>query len=358
MIVLGIETTAHTFGVGIINATGDSDRGQCEVLANVMDSYSSPDKGMIPNEIADHHNEVAGKVLSKALEEAGVSWKDIELMTYSAGPGLDPVLWAGFHKAQEWAKEHGKKLVQVNHCAAHLSIGKVINKAKDPVYLYVSGVNTQVLIYDGGKYRVIGETLDIGMGNMFDKFGRVLNLGFPAGKQIDMLAKSGKYVELPYTVKGMDTSFSGLLTRCMQLWERRPTWKELSSKGTAYLQDAKSKDTLLQNIVERNENQKITKEDLCFSLTETAFAMATEIAERALAHTDKKELILVGGVGASKRFCEMLNSMCNARGATFFKVPMSLAGDQGAMIAWEGYLRRDEERRSFDVNPHWRTDEV
>jgi N6-L-threonylcarbamoyladenine synthase len=324
MIVLGVETTAHTFGVGIIKASGDSVSGECTVLSNVTDSYSSPDKGMIPNEIADHHNKVALDVLAKAIKEANINWDDIDLMTYSAGPGIDPVLWAGFHKAKSWAQEHDKKLVQANHCAAHLSIGKVVNNAQDPVYLYVSGVNTQVLIFDGGKYRVIGETLDIGMGNMFDKFGRILGLGFPAGKQIDMLAKSGKYVTLPYTVKGMDTSFSGLLTRCTQLYRG----------GVA------------------------SREDLCFSLCETAFAMAAEIAERALAHTDKKELILVGGVGASKRFCQILGSMCNARSATFYNVPMSLAGDQGAMIAWEGYLRRNEAKREFDVNPVWRTDEV
>ncbi len=254
MKVLGIESTAHTFGVGIIDADGDSNDGKCNVLANVVDSYSSKDIGMIPDEIADHHKDVAEDVLKKALEEANVTWDSIGLMTYSAGPGLDPALWVGYHKAKEWSEKHNKKLVQANHCAAHLSIGKVVNNAKDPVYLYVSGVNTQVLVFDGGKYRVIGETLDIGMGNMLDKFGRLLGLGFPAGPQIETLAQQGKYIELPYTVKGMDVSFSGLLTRCTQLFERN----------------------------------QATKEDLCKSMQETAFAMATEVTERAMANMGKK----------------------------------------------------------------------
>jgi len=323
MIILGVESTAHTFGVGIIEASEQ----ECNILANEKDSYSSKDVGMIPNEIADHHNEVAEIVLAKALKKANLGWDKVDLIAYSAGPGLDPALWAGYHIVQEWAEKNDKKVVPVNHCAAHLSIGKVINKAQDPVYLYVSGVNTQIIVYDGGKYRVVGETLDIGLGNMLDKFGRYLNLGFPAGPKIEEMAKKGKYIELPYIVKGMDVSFSGILTKCQQLYERK---------------QAKA-------------------EDLCFSIQETCFAMLTEVVERAIAHTDKKELILVGGVGANKRFCEMLGIMCKDRGAKFYDVPMDLAGDQGAMIAWEGYLRKDsyaERAPEKGVNPHWRADEV
>ena len=278
---------------------------------------------MIPDQIAKHHEDVAETVLKKAFEKAGVSWEDVDLMAYSAGPGLDPALWVGFHKAKAWSKQHEKKLVPVNHCCAHLSIGKVINNAQDSVYLYVSGVNTQIIVFDGGKYRVVGETLDLGLGNMLDKFGRLLGLGFPAGAKIEQLAKKGQFVQLPYVVKGMDVSFSGILTKCQQLYERK----------------------------------QASEEDLCFSIQETCFAMLTEVVERALAHTDKKELILVGGVGANKRFCEMLEIMCKARGAKFYNVPISLAGDQGAMIAWEGYLRKDD-MLEMEVNPHWRADEV
>ena len=315
MNILGIESTAHTFGVGIVTDEG-------KVLANAVDSYTSKDIGMIPHEMAEHHNKVAEKLLKQALKDANVSWGDIEFIAYSAGPGLDPALWAGYHIARKWAEENGKKLVGVNHCAAHLSIGKVWNKLKDPCYLYVSGVNTQIIAYEAGKYRVFGETLDLGLGNMLDKFGRILGLGFPAGPKVEELAKNGGFVELPYTVKGMDFSFSGILTKAEQLLK----------KG-------------------------ISKEDLCFSVQETCFAILAEATERAMAYIDKKELLLVGGVGANKRFCEMLDIMCKERGAKFYKVPMDLAGDQGAMIAWEGFLRKDESS-DIEVNPHWRTDEV
>ncbi|PIN74030.1 UGMP family protein [Candidatus Woesearchaeota archaeon CG10_big_fil_rev_8_21_14_0_10_45_16] len=315
MIILGIESTAHTFGVGIVDS-------QWKVLANVYDRYTSADKGMIPDEIADHHKQVAEEVLEKALKEAQVMLDSVDQVAYSAGPGLDPALWSGYHFAKDLAARIKKPLVGVNHCCAHLSIGKVWNKLEDPCYLYVSGVNTQIIVSEGGKYHVMGETLDIGLGNMLDKFGRIIGLGFPAGPEIEKLAKNGKYVELPYTVKGMDASFSGLLTKAQQLF----------AKG-------------------------VSKEDLCFSLQETAFAMLAEVVERAMAHTGKQELLLVGGVGANKRFCEMLDIMCKERGAVFYKVPVDLAGDQGAMIAWEGFLRKDS-YGDVEVKPHWRADEV
>lgn len=338
MIILGVETTAHTFGVGIV-----TDKG--EILANVVDSFSTKEGGMIPDQVSKHHEEVAEEVLTKSLKEANISFKEVNFIAYSAGPGLDPALWAGYKKAKEWSEKHSKKLVGVNHCCAHLSIGKKINKLKDPVYLYVSGVNTQLIVFDGGKYRVMGETLDIGLGNMLDKLGRVLGLGFPSGPAIEKLSSKGNFIELPYTVKGMDVSFSGILTKVQQLYE----------KGAK-------------------------KEDLCFSVQETCFAMMAEVAERALAHTEKKELLLVGGVGANKRFCEMLEVMCKERGAKFYKVPMKLAGDNGAMIAWEGYLRlrrksilptteepsvkgvppptKEDKYGDIGVKTFWRVDEV
>jgi glycoprotease/Kae1 family metallohydrolase len=375
MNILGVETTAHTFGVGIITSEG-------EILANAKDSYASKDIGMIPDQIVDHHKEVAEMVLKKAFEEANLGWDKVDLITYSAGPGLDPVLWAGYHITKRWASKYGKKMVGVNHCCAHLSIGKLWNqklnedlisgsenksssvsrnKLQNLCYLYVSGVNTQIIVEEKGKYRVMGETLDIGLGNMLDKFGRIIGLGFPAGPEIEILAKNGKYIELPYTVKGMDVSFSGILTKAQQLWEKKPTWRELFKKqGKTVKVPYMNKDEEEVKIIERLHkklDKPISKEDLCFSIQETSFAMLAEVVERAMAHTGKKELLLIGGVGANQRFCEMLDIMCKERGAKFYKVPMDLAGDQGVMIAWEGFLRK-ETHGDIEVNAHWRADEV
>ena len=251
----------------------------------------------------------------------------ITLISFSQGPGLSPALLVGRDFAKKLATQNKKPIVGINHCVAHLTIGELMTKTKNPLYLYVSGVNTQVIALAGDHFRVFGETLDIGLGNALDKFGRLANLGFPAGPQIEELAKKGTYTLLPYTVKGMDMSFAGLLTKSEQML-----------------------------------NANVPVEDICCSLQETSFAMLCEVAERAMAHLHHKELILIGGVAANKRLCEMLGIMCKERGATFYPVPMQYCGDQGVMIAWQGILQFNagdsDDPESVDILPYERTDEV
>lgn len=296
MICLGIESTAHTFGIGIIDEEGN-------VLANAKDTFTTTEGGLNPTDVAQHHRDLKDNLLKQALEEAKLDWKDIDVVAFSQSPGLPPCLLVGLEFAKELAKQHNKPLVGVNHMIAHLTIGNLMTGAKDPVYLYVSGPNTQVIALAGDRYRVFGETVDIGLGNALDKFARIIGLGFPGGPKIEKLA-TGKYIELPYAVKGMDVSFAGMITKAQRLYEQ----------GEA-------------------------KEDLCFSLQETAFAMLAEVAERAMAHIGKNELCLIGGVAANQKLCSMLKTMCGERNAKFFPVPLKYSGDQGVMIAWQGLLR-------------------
>ena len=314
MIVLGIESTAHTFGIGIFDGN--------KILANAKDTFTTAEGGMIPNEVAEHHREVNNEVLKKALAEAQISWKDIDMISYSSSPGLAPALIAGRDFAVSLAKEHEKKLIGVNHIMAHLEIGLYCTKATDPIFLFCSGANTQVIAHED-KYRVFGEALSIAVGNALDKFAREIGLGFPGGPKIEQMAKNGKYVELPYKVKGMDVDFSGIVTKAIQMYRN----------GTP-------------------------KEDLCFSLQETMFAMLIEVTERALAHCEKEEVLLIGGVAANKRFSEMLHDMCKARGAQAYTVPLVYAGDQGAMIAYQGWLEREREQTEFDIDPRLRIDQI
>lgn len=318
MYCLGIESTAHTFGCGIVSFDG-------KILVNERAVYTSPDKGMIPEEVRKHHLENADKVINNAMQKAKLSWKEISLISFSQGPGLSPSLIVGKNKAIELAKEHDKPIIGINHCVAHLTIGNLVSGFKDPVYLYVSGVNTQIVALQNKRFRVFGETLDIGLGNALDKFGRNAGLGFPAGPKMEELAKKGKYVEFPYSVKGMDVSFSGMVNKAQQLLK----------------------------------TEKI--EDVCCGFQETAFAMLCEIAERALAYTGKKELLLIGGVAANKRLNEMLGMMCEARGIKYKIVPMEYTGDQGVMISWQGILEFKAGRKDnleVDIRPYERTDDV
>jgi N6-L-threonylcarbamoyladenine synthase len=157
------------------------------------------------------------------------------------------------------------------------------------VVLYVSGGNTQVIAYSDRRYRIFGETIDIAVGNMLDRFARILNLSNDPspGYNIEVLARDGsKYVELPYIVKGMDVSFSGILT---------------------YIEkEAKTKLVV----------GSVTAADLCFSLQETVFAMLVEITERAMAHTASDTVLIVGGVGCNLRLQSMMRAMVEDRGGS------------------------------------------
>lgn len=320
LICLGIESTAHTFGIGIADGSG-------KILANAKDVYKPKEGyGIIPMEAAKHHSEKAEEILQKALNEAKISLKDIDIIAFSAGPGLPPCLRAGARFAESPSARLEKPLIPVNHCVSHIEIGKLASGAKDPVTLYVSGGNTQVIAFAEGRYRVFGETMDVGIGNALDQFAREAGLNFPGGPKIEHLSKTGNYVRLPYTVKGMDLSFSGIITEAL-----------------------------------RQIKKGAKLEDVCFSLQETAFAMLVEVTERAAAHTGKSEILLTGGVAANKRLQKMLEIMCKERGARFFSVPRELAGDNGAQIAWAGLLSfksGQKHVKKAETNSRWRTDEV
>ena len=215
MIMLGIESTAHTFGVSMVR--------DGKVLSNVKDSYTTESGGIIPIDSAKHHEKVKQDVYNEALEKANVKEKQIDAIAFSQGPGLAPCLLVGMRFAKELARKLDVALVGVNHCIAHLEIGR-LTSAKNPVMLYASGANTQVIAYEAGKYRVFGETLDLGVGNFIDTFARYAGLGFPGGPKIQKLAEECKnkneLIELPYSIKGMDVAFSGLQTKLKNLLDK------------------------------------------------------------------------------------------------------------------------------------------
>lgn len=316
--ILGVECTAHTFGVGIVH--------KGKILANVRDMYKPVSGGIIPMDSAAHHKRVAEEIYHAALDKAAISEDKIEAIAFSNAPGLAPCLMEGLRFAQAKAKLLKIPLVPVHHGIAHLEIGRQ-EGARDPVLLYASGANTQVIAFVAGKYRVFGETLDLGIGNFLDSFARHTGIPFPGGPILEQKALKGSYIELPYSIKGMDVSFSGMLTKLKQLYDK---------------------------------GEKI--EDLAFSLQETAFAMLVEAAERALAHTGKKELVLGGGVACNARLQEMCRIMCSDRGARLFCPAREFLVDNGGMIAFTGELLFKTGTKvnpiKADIYPRQRVDDV
>ncbi|MEM1513813.1 MAG: bifunctional N(6)-L-threonylcarbamoyladenine synthase/serine/threonine protein kinase [Candidatus Thermoplasmatota archaeon] len=323
MISLGIEGTAHTISVGIVEKIND----RCNVLSHVSKMYKPKEGGIHPREAANHHAFYLPKIIKEAIEKSKISKEEIDIIGFSIGPGLGPCLRTAATAARAMAIALKKPIIGVNHCIAHLEIGRALTDCYDPVLLYVSGGNTQVIAFMEKRYRVFGETLDIGIGNCLDKFGRSIGISFPCGPKIEELAKKGeKYINLPYSVKGMDVAFSGILTACLSLVKK----------------------------------EKI--EDLCYSLQETCFSMLAEVTERAMAHTEKEEVLLGGGVACNARLQEIIKIMADERGAKFFSPPNEFLVDNGAMIAWTSLIMYEAGIRhkieNTRVKQNYRTDEV
>ncbi|MBM3897802.1 MAG: N(6)-L-threonylcarbamoyladenine synthase Kae1 [Thaumarchaeota archaeon] len=298
MLCLGIESTAHTFGVSVVSSDG-------KVLSDVKDAYKAPPgSGIHPREASRHHSEVAPKLVQDALDIAKTKFDELDAVAYSAGPGLGPCLRVGATVARALASYYRKPLVPANHAIGHIELGCLLSGAKDPVVLLVSGGHTMIVACHSKRWRVFGETLDITVGQLIDQFGREAGMSSPAGPQIENLAKvSNEYTYLPYSVKGNDVSLSGVITSVKKMM---------------------------------HDGNNVSK--LSFSLQETAFAMLTEVTERALAFSEKKEVLITGGVAANSRLKEMLNIMCREHDARLYEIPREKSGDCGLQIAWTGIL--------------------
>jgi N6-L-threonylcarbamoyladenine synthase len=322
MYCLGIESTAHTFGASVVTERG-------EILSDIRDVYASkPGTGIHPREAADHHSEVAAKVVSDALGKAEVGGSQLDGVAVALGPGLGPCLRVGATVARAIASRFQKPLVPVNHAIGHIEIGTLTTGAVDPLVVLVSGGHTAILAFSGGKWRVFGETEDITLGNLYDMFAREIDLPSPAGAEIEKLAmKSSSFIPLPYVVKGNDVSYSGLLT--------------------ASLAKLRSGASL---------------SDVCYSMQEVSCSMLTEAVERSLAYTRKKEVLLTGGVAANRTLQNKLAEMVVPHEALCRVVAQQYAGDCGAQIAWTGMLalRMGQTAESADtrVRPRWRLDDV
>lgn len=322
LLIMGIESTAHTFSASVASEK----RG---ILSDVRDVYVPPEgSGIHPTEASQHHSAVAPRIVKDALAQGKVGWCDLDGIAYAMGPGLGPCLRVGAVTARTLALSLNRPLIPVNHAVGHIELGCLLTGASTPLVLLISGGHTMVVSYSSGMWRVLGETLDLTLGQLLDQLGRYVGFSSPCGRRIEEAAsRSKRYLRLPYTVKGNDVSFSGMLTAA----------KRLIDAGEPF-------------------------DDVCFSVQETAFATAVEVTERALAFTGNGELMVVGGVAANKRLSEMLGVMVRRHSASFHVVPLRYSGDCGAQIAWTGLLEfrsgTSVPVRESAIRQSWRLDTV
>ncbi|QHO56857.1 putative tRNA N6-adenosine threonylcarbamoyltransferase [Arachis hypogaea] len=237
MIALGFEDLANKIGVSIVTLDGT-------ILSNSCHTYiTPPSQGCLPRETAQHHLHHVLPLVRSALETANVTPNDIDCICYTKGPGMGAPFQSSTVIVYVLSQLWKKPIVAVDQCVAHIE-------------------------------GVLGETIDIGVGNCLDRFARVLMLSNDPspGYNIEQLAKKGeKFIDIPYVVKGMDVSFSGILSYI---------------EATA---------------VEKLKNNECTPADLCYSLQETLFAILVEITEQAMAYCDSKDVLIVAGVGRNER---------------------------------------------------------
>jgi len=318
-VILGFEGTAHTAGVAVVQGT--------EIIANKSATYLPREGGIHPREAATFIASKFPKLLKEVFSQLPFNIEKIDAIAFSQGPGLGPCLRTTATVARSIALKLKKPLLGVNHCVAHVELGRTITPALNPMVLYVSGGNTQLITYMNGKYRIMGETLDIAIGNALDTLGRYLDLPHPGGPCIEReAAKSENLLDLPYTLKGMSFSFSGIVTAAKKLKE------------------------------------KYSVPDICYSFQEYTFAILAEATERALSCTKKKSVLLTGGVAANSRLQAMISNVADEQNTIYYVVPKNLAGDNGVMIAMTGTLLFKNKVflpiNESQVIPRWRSDQV
>ncbi len=321
-LILGIESTAHTFGTSVASSEG-------RILSDAKKVYVPiAGRGIHPREAAQHHSTMAAAVIREALTKAKVSPRALDGVAVALGPGLGPTLRIGATLARAIASKLRIPLIPVHHAIGHIEIGALTTGSSDPLLVLLSGGHTTIAAFASRRWRIYGETEDITLGNLLDMFARSAGLPSPGGPEIERLAAKGaNFIELPYTVKGNDVSYSGLLTAATKLLHAgRPV------------------------------------EDLCYSIQEVSFSMLAEAVERSLAHTEKDEVLLVGGVASNSVLRKKLQIVAAEHSASFRAVDPSYAGDCGAQISWTGTLafgcRLFIDIERSQVRPRWRLDEV
>ncbi len=326
-IVLGIESTAHTFGVGIVSSK------PFKILADTRKTYRPKEGGILPREVASFFSSIASDAIKEALQETGLKINEIDAFAVALGPGMGPALRIGATVARTLSIYYKKPLIPVNHAVAHIEIARTLTGLKDPLILYISGGNTTVTSFLEGRYRVFGETQDMALGNLLDTFAREAGIAPPyvinGNHAVDICAEEGGFLErtLPYTVKGQDVSFSGLLTAALRSLKK---------------------------------GHKLS--DICFTLREIAFSAVVEVAERGLVHTEKRSITVAGGVAANDLLRKKMETMAGDHEIIYKPVPKRFAGDNGVMIALVGLMSLYKGisiniEKSF-VRQRWRLDEV
>lgn len=342
MIILGIETSCDETAVGIVNDQG-------EILANRLLTQVDEHKlygGVVPEIAARAHLDHLDTLLSLAMQDAGLAFSDLDGVAATCGPGLIGGVMIGMMTGKAVAASQGLPFIAVNHLEAHALTPRMTDAIDFPfLLLLISGMNTQFLIVEGvGRYTCLGKTVDDAIGECFDKSGRLMNLGYPAGPFIQKYAEACadpkaalQRYPLPTPMKGrkeLDFSFSGLKTAVRQHVQQ--------------------------------DGEALDKEALCSSLQQTMVEIMHERTDKAIKrfkqlHPGGRSFVISGGVAANKPIRQALETLSTKHGLDFYAPPIHLCGDNGVMIAWTGIERLKlglTDTLNAPAKPRWPLEEL
>lgn len=316
--VLAIETSCDDTSVALVEAPGKV----LAVRSLNQDDLHAPFGGVIPELACRNHTLALLPLLNEVFVESGIGWKDIDGIAVTSKPGLIGSLLVGVSTAKTLAYLNDKPLIGVNHIEGHLHAPLLTfgDYAPPPDFDYpfvglcVSGGHTSLHHVKAlGKYTLLGRTLDDAAGEAFDKFGKLIGLGYPAGAKLDKLARGGRRdaFDFPRPLMKKDElnfSFSGLKTAGMMLVRERPE--------------------VLEN-----------KSDVCASYQEAIVDVLVAKLKRAVEKTGLKRAVITGGVSANSRLREAAQNWAAADGVQLLIPPLKLCTDNAAMIGLVGLLR-------------------
>ncbi len=306
VIVLGIESSCDETSVAVV-------KNGREVLSNVIDTQIKIHElygGVVPEIASRNHIEAISRVAKTALEEAKMSFSDIDVVAPTYGPGLVGALLVGLSYGRGLAYALKKPLVGVNHLEGHIAANYITHPDLEPPFLCMltSGGNTQIVyVKDYCDMEVLGRTRDDAIGEAFDKVARVVGLGYPGGPKVDKLAQQGNpTIDFPKThFENLDFSFSGIKTAVINLHHKNPD---------------------------------VSREDLCMSFEKAVTEVLIENITKAIEQTGIKKVVLAGGVSANTHIRSEFEKL-EQKGIKVYKPDLKLCTDNAAMIGAAGYYR-------------------
>ena len=339
MRILGIETSCDETGVAIY----DEEKGLIANQLHTQIALHADYGGVVPELASRDHIRKLAPLLQAALQEAHLTAKDIDGIAYTSGPGLVGALLVGSTVARSLAYAWNVPAIGVHHMEGHLLAPMLEeNPPHFPfVALLVSGGHTQLVRVDSvGRYELLGESIDDAAGEAFDKTAKLLGLDYPGGAALARLALKGTPNRFafprPMTDRpGLDFSFSGLKTFAAN--------------------------TLHQVMQEEGELTEQSKADIAYAFQEAVVDTLAIKCKRALKQTGLKRLVIAGGVSANKQLRQTLAELMQQFGGDVFYPQPQFCTDNGAMIAYAGFLRLKQGQQqdlAIEVRPRWAMTEL